>query len=78
MDIEILGLIGFSFVATALARMAYERRLDVLYGPYLQGGGGKHVGLSVKRHRKSADLAIDRLLSLEGPKHDLLASVATC
>jgi hypothetical protein len=28
MDIEILGLIGFALVATALARMAYERCQD--------------------------------------------------
>jgi hypothetical protein len=37
MDIEIIGLLGFAFTATAFAMIAYERRLDVLYGPYIQG-----------------------------------------
>ena len=77
MDIHILGLVGFVFVAV-LARAAYERRLDVLYGPYVQGRDGKRTGFPAKRRRKSADLAIDRLLSLEGPKHDLFASTLTC
>jgi hypothetical protein len=63
MDIEILGLLGFAFAAIALATMACERRMDVLYGPYIQGAGGR-AGLSVKRFWKPAPSAIDRLRSL--------------
>jgi hypothetical protein len=34
MIIETIGL-GFVFAAATLAAMAYERRMDVLYGPYI-------------------------------------------
>jgi hypothetical protein len=37
MTIEIIAFIGFVFTATALAAKLYERRQDVLYGPYIQG-----------------------------------------
>jgi hypothetical protein len=36
MDIETIGLLGFVFAAGALAAMAYERRMDVLHGSYLE------------------------------------------
>jgi hypothetical protein len=65
MDIEILGLIGFAFAATTLARVAYKRRLDVLYGPYVQG---RPRGFSLARFWHPASSAIDRLLLLEGQK----------
>jgi hypothetical protein len=35
-NIETIGLVGFVFAVTALAAMAYERRMDVLYGSYLE------------------------------------------
>jgi hypothetical protein len=35
MTIETIAFLGFVFAATTLAAMAYERRMDVLYGPYL-------------------------------------------
>lgn len=37
MTIETIGLLGFVFAAAALVAMAYERRMDVLYGPYIEG-----------------------------------------
>jgi hypothetical protein len=37
MTIETIAFLGFVFAATTLAAMAYERRMDVLYGPYLEG-----------------------------------------
>jgi hypothetical protein len=37
MTIETLALLSFVFMAFALAAMAYERRMDVLYGPYIHG-----------------------------------------
>jgi hypothetical protein len=36
MDVEILGLVGFVFAAVSLAAIAYEHRLDVLRGSYLE------------------------------------------
>ena len=61
MDIETLGLPGFAFAATALATMAYERRMDVLYGPYIQRRAGIRTGLSVRRFWTTASSAVDRL-----------------
>jgi hypothetical protein len=78
MDIEILGFIGFALLAASLARMLDERRLDVLYGPYLKGRAGGPAGLSIKQRRKSADTALDRFRSLEGSRRYQLASTVVC
>ena len=37
MTIEEITVLGFAFAATTLAAMAYERHMDVLYGPYVEG-----------------------------------------
>ncbi len=34
---EIIGLVGFVFAATALGALVYERQTDVLHGPYIEG-----------------------------------------
>ena len=34
---EIVGLVGFIFAATAIGALIYERRTDVLHGPYIEG-----------------------------------------
>jgi hypothetical protein len=60
MDIETLGLLGFTFAATALAVLAYERRMDVLYGPYIQGRAGIPAGLSMRGFWMPASSAVDR------------------
>lgn len=61
MDIETIGLIsvvGFVFAAATLGRVAYERHMDVLYGPYIEGRN-KHPRLgSVVKPRHPL---IDRL-----------------
>ena len=36
LDIETVGLIAFVIAAAGIAGMAYERRMDVLYGPYIE------------------------------------------
>jgi hypothetical protein len=36
MSIELLGFLGFVFAAASLAAIAYERRMDVLYGSHLE------------------------------------------
>jgi hypothetical protein len=58
-NIETIGLLGFVFTATALAATAYERRMDVLHGPYIRGRTERRVGLSV--FLKPAQSAVDRL-----------------
>jgi hypothetical protein len=65
MDTEILEFFGFAFAVIVLAKTAYARRMDVLYGPYIHGRAGC---LSVKRFWQPASLAIDRLLALEEQK----------
>jgi hypothetical protein len=35
--IEIIAFLGLVFTLTTLIAKAYERRQDVLYGPYIQG-----------------------------------------
>jgi hypothetical protein len=75
MDMEILGLLGFALAATVLAKMAYERRMDVLYGSYIQGRAGN---LSVKRFWQPASSALDRLSLLESQKMIYLASFGAC
>jgi hypothetical protein len=72
MSIEILGLFGFAFAAIAVATMAYRRRMDVLYGPYIRG---RPARLSVERFWQPASSAIDRLSELEGPKMIYLSSI---
>jgi hypothetical protein len=34
---EILGIVGFAFAATALGVLVYEHQTDVLHGPYIEG-----------------------------------------
>lgn len=77
MEIEIVGLAGFTLIAIALAKMALERRLDVLHGPYLNHGLERSVRIPLMRRRRSAERALDRLRSLETIKQYQLAS-ATC
>jgi hypothetical protein len=34
---EIAGVLGFVFAATAIGVLVYKRQADVLYGPYIEG-----------------------------------------
>jgi hypothetical protein len=76
MDIEIFGLAGLALIATSFARMAFERRLDVLYGPYLDRPSKQRVASNPRRRWRSVDTALDRLRSLETMRQDQLASRA--
>ena len=60
MTIETITFLGFVFAATTLAAMAYERRMDVLYGPYLERRAGR-VHPSIHRFWKPVHSAVDRL-----------------
>ena len=42
MTTETIALLSFVLMAFALAAMAYERRMDVLYGPYIYGRDARH------------------------------------
>jgi hypothetical protein len=61
MTIETIAFLGFVFAATTLAAMAYERRMDVLYGPYLEGRARGRARLTAKRFWKPVHSAADRL-----------------
>jgi hypothetical protein len=61
MNVEILELASFALIAIALIRIALERRLDVLHGPYLSPESRPVM----TRRWRSADIALDRLRSLE-------------
>lgn len=37
MHIEIIVTVGLVFAATTAGRIVYERRMDVLHGPYIEG-----------------------------------------
>jgi hypothetical protein len=78
MDIETLGLLGFALAAIAVAKIAYERRMDVLHGPYISGRAKRRAGLLVKRFWRPGDLVIDRFRSLEETKMIYLSSIAAC
>jgi hypothetical protein len=68
MDIEILGLLGFALTAAGLATIVYQRRMDVLYGPYIQNRARGSAGLLMRRFWNPASSAIDRLLALESQR----------
>jgi hypothetical protein len=40
MNFEIIATVGLVFAATTAGRIAYERRMDVLHGPYIEGRDG--------------------------------------
>ena len=61
MTIETIAFLGFVFAATTLAAIAYERRMDVLYGPYLERRAGGRVPPSIHRFWKLMHSAVDRL-----------------
>jgi hypothetical protein len=65
MEMEILGLLSFVFVATVLAIRAHLHNSDVLHGPYIPGRPG---GFSLRRFADPGSFAVDRLFWLEGQK----------
>ena len=60
MTIETTALLGFVLAVTTLAAAAYERRMDVLYGPYVEGRAGGLAGVSTDQFWKQVYLAVDR------------------
>jgi hypothetical protein len=76
MIIEMIGL-GFVFAAATLAAIAYERRMDVLYGPYIEGSASDQVGVLVERFWKPTRAVSDRL-RWKARNMAYLASVIAC
>jgi hypothetical protein len=54
-----IALLSFVFAATALAAIVFERRMDVLHGPYIEGRDVPHAATAFKRFwmpvREAAD-----------------------
>jgi hypothetical protein len=74
MNIEIVAVIGIVFAVTSLGRMVYERQMDVLHGPYIEGRNTEPVLRIIAKPRSPI---VDRLLfKLRGMVY--LASIAAC
>jgi hypothetical protein len=74
MNIEIVIAVGLVFAAASLGRFAYERQMDVLHGPYIEGRNTQPVLPIIARPLLSL---IDRLrFKLRGVVY--LASIAAC
>ena len=71
---EILGIVGFAFAATALGVLVYEHQTDVLHGPYIEGRNKRPVPRIIAKPPLSL---FDRLrFKLRGMVY--LASIAAC
>ena len=58
MTIETIAFLVFVFSATTLAAMAHERRMDVLYGPYVEGRANR-MDFPAGQFLKSINSAVD-------------------
>ncbi len=76
MTIEMIALAGFVFGAAALAALTYERRMDVLYGPYIEGRS-RRAGISVERYWKPMRSAADYFRCKAG-NFSCLAAMIVC
>jgi hypothetical protein len=61
MNVETIGFVGFVFAAASLAAILYERRMDVLHGPYIQGRAERNLVLLVERFLTPIQSAAERL-----------------
>jgi hypothetical protein len=77
MEIEIIGLVGFVFSATALGALLYERRMDVLYGSYIEGCKGRQAAFPVGAIWKEARRFADQL-RWKARNTVYLVSIAAC
>ncbi|HZR90327.1 MAG TPA: hypothetical protein VFB02_26300 [Bradyrhizobium sp.] len=74
MNIEIAILVGLVFAAASLGRFAYQRHMDVLHGPYIEGRDTRPLFGIIAEPLRSM---IDRLrFKLRGMVY--LASIAAC
>jgi hypothetical protein len=74
MTIEIAIVVGLVFAAASLGRFAYDRHMDVLHGPYIEGRNTRPV---LRITATPPFTMIDRLrFRLRGMVY--LASIAGC
>ena len=74
MNIEIVTVVGLVFAAASLGRFVYERQMDVLHGPYIEGRSTQPV---LPMIAKPWLAIVDRLrFRLRGMIY--LASIAAC
>jgi len=72
--IEIIIAVGLVFAAASLGRLAYERQMDVLHGPYIEGRNTQPVLRTIAKPLLSL---VDRLrFKLRGMIY--LASIVAC
>ena len=74
MNIEIVVVIGLVFTAASIGRFAYERQMDVLHGPYIEG---RNTQPALRMIAKPWLPIVDRLrFKLRGMIY--LASIVAC
>ena len=74
MNIETVIVVGLVFAAASLGRFAYERQMDVLHGPYIEGRNSRPVLPIILKPLQSI---VDRLrFRLRGMVY--LASIVAC
>jgi hypothetical protein len=74
MNIETVVVVGLVFAAASLGRFAYERQMDVLHGPYIEGRNSRPVLPIIL---KPLQPIVDRLrFRLRGMVY--LASIVAC
>jgi hypothetical protein len=74
MNIETIIVVGLIFAAASLGRFAYERQMDVLHGPYIEGRNTRPVLPIIV---KPLQPIVDRLrFRLRGMVY--LASIVAC
>jgi hypothetical protein len=74
MNSEIVAVVGLVFAAASLGRIAYERQMDVLHGPYIEG---RNAPPTMRTILKPLRPIADRLRwKLRGMIY--LASIAAC
>jgi len=59
---DMLGIAGFVFAATALSVLVYEHQADVLHGPYIEGRAPARLADSIPEPvRALVEPVIDRI-----------------
>jgi hypothetical protein len=74
-NVGTIGLLGFVFEAATLAAMFCERRMDVLYGPYIHSRAKRRVALSAFWQPVQSAAG---LLRWKGRSMIYLASIIAC
>jgi hypothetical protein len=77
MIVETIALVGFVFAAVTLAAICYERRMDVLHGPYIQDRAERYESVSLQRFWQPIRSAADRL-SWKARPVVYLATIIAC